>query len=118
MTLTEAPGEVCYGRAFLIEHDVFEHLDHREKNGYRRLDVTIRFDDGVVRGVTYYASPDNVAFLGDAPLELMARQIGRSHGPSGSNREYVVALARSLREHDIDDRHVFEIERMIEEEKR
>jgi cation transport regulator ChaC len=37
VTLVEAPGERCYGRAFLIEPKVVEHLDCREKNGYARL---------------------------------------------------------------------------------
>ena len=43
MTLVEAPGEVCWGRAFLVRDDVFEHLDHREKNGYERLDLALSF---------------------------------------------------------------------------
>lgn len=113
VTLVKAPGAVCYGKAFLIEHEVFEHLDHREKNGYRRLELTIHFDDGAEQGVTYHAAPDNVAFLGDAPLEQMVEQIRRCHGPSGSNQDYVLGLAKSLREHGIEDPHVFEIERML-----
>lgn len=113
VTLVEAPGEACFGKAFLIEHDVFEHLDHREKNGYQRLELTIHFDDSAVPGVTYHAAANNVAFLGHAPLEQMAEQIRRCHGPSGSNRDYVIDLARSLREHGIDDPHIFEIERMV-----
>ncbi len=59
VTLVESPGEHCTGRAFLITHDVFEHLDHREKNGYERYDLGIVFDDGTRSGVTYVA-PDLV----------------------------------------------------------
>jgi glutathione-specific gamma-glutamylcyclotransferase len=33
VTLIESPGASCAGRAFLIEPEVFDHLDHREKNG-------------------------------------------------------------------------------------
>ncbi|MGD8580801.1 MAG: gamma-glutamylcyclotransferase, partial [Lysobacterales bacterium] len=29
VTLVEAPGEVCEGRAFLVEPEAFSHLDHR-----------------------------------------------------------------------------------------
>lgn len=113
MTLIESPGEVCEGKAFLIEHEVFEHLDHREKNGYERIELTIRFDDRDVPGVTYHAAVGNVAFLGDAPLEEMVEQIRRCHGPSGANRDYVLDLAASLRDHGISDPHVFEIERRV-----
>ncbi|MEL7449712.1 MAG: gamma-glutamylcyclotransferase [Pseudomonadota bacterium] len=113
VTLIEAPGEICHGRAFLIDHDVFEHLDHREKNGYSRLDTTIHFANGSVQGVTYHAPVGNFAFLGDAPLEAIAQQIQRCHGPSGSNRDYALELARALREHGIHDTHVFSIETLI-----
>jgi cation transport regulator ChaC len=114
LTLVESPGEVCYGRAFLIDHEVFEHLDHREKNGYSRIELAIHFDDRSVSGVTYHAPPGNVAFLGDAPLEVMAEQIRRCRGPSGSNRDYVVELAKALRDKGIDDPHVFELASMVE----
>ena len=113
VTLIESAGEACYGKAFLIEHDVFEHLDHREKNGYSRIELTIHFDDDAVPGVTYHAPVDNIAFLGDAPLEEMLEQILRCRGPSGTNRDYVRKLAKSLRSLGIDDPHVFDIEKMI-----
>ena len=32
VTLVAAPGEHCDGRTFLVEPEVFEHLDHREKD--------------------------------------------------------------------------------------
>ena len=97
MTLVAAPGEHCDGRAFLVEPEVFEHLDHREKNGYERIAVEIGFESESVNGVVYRASESNKAFLGPAPLEEMAAQINRCVGPSGSNREYVIELARALR---------------------
>ena len=43
VTLVEAPGERCYGRAFLIEPNIFEHLDEREKNGYARYAIMSMF---------------------------------------------------------------------------
>ena len=110
VTLIESPGERCYGRAFLVSHDVFEHLDHREKNGYRRHELAIHCDDGAEAGVTYVAPHDNVAFLGAAPMNQMIAQICESSGESGANVDYVIELANALRALSIDDPHVFEIE--------
>jgi len=39
--------------------------------------------------------------------------VSRSHGPSGSNAEYVLRLADSLRELAFRDDHVFELERLV-----
>lgn len=113
VTLVAAPGESCQGRAFLVEPSVFEHLDHREKNGYQRIAVDILFAAGHARGVVYRASEDNVAFLGPAPLQEMAEQINRCSGPSGSNRDYVLKLALSLRELGDEDPHVLEVESRV-----
>jgi len=113
VTLVESPGESCLGRAFLIEPDVFEHLDHREKNGYERVGVRIEFDAQSADGVVYVARPDNPAFLGPAALEEMAWQINRCAGPSGSNRDYLINLASALRQLGAADPHVFELERLV-----
>jgi cation transport protein ChaC len=110
VTLMAAPGEHCHGRAFLVEPAVFEHLDHREKNGYERVAVEIVFESGSVGGVVYRAAEDNPAFLGSAPLPDMAAQINRCVGPSGANRDYVLELARALRSLGVVDLHVFEME--------
>ncbi len=115
VTLVESPGACCYGRAFLVSHDVFDHLDHREKNGYTRHELGIHFDDGVKPGVTYVASHDNAAFLGAAPMERMIEQICRSSGESGANTDYVLELAKALRSLAIDDPHVFEIEMALKQ---
>lgn len=113
VTLVGSPEAVCHGRAFLVDAAVFEHLDHREKNGYERLDLIIRFDDGESSGFTYVAPQDNKAFLGDAPIEEMVHQILRCSGASGSNTDYLLRLARALRELGVDDPHVFELERVL-----
>lgn len=114
VTLVEAPGERCYGRAFLVEERVFEHLDHREKNGYERLDLPVIFDDGAATATTYVAPIGNGAYLGPAPLDDMIAQIERSAGESGSNREYVLELARALEELGADDPHVRALARRLE----
>jgi len=113
VTLVEANDRRCYGRAFLIKANVFEHLDQREINGYRRDDVEIYFDDGRALGVTYRAPRGNFAFLGNAPIEEMVAQINRCAGRSGRNADYVLELARALRALDVSDPHVFELEAQI-----
>jgi glutathione-specific gamma-glutamylcyclotransferase len=113
VTLIEAPGNRCYGRAFLVEPGVFEHLDYREKNGYERVTVEAFFDNEQTSGVVYIAARGNIAFLGDAPPEDIAAQIHRSAGPSGPNIEYLLELACTLRHLDIQDPHVFEIEALV-----
>ena len=119
LTLTPEPGAVCVGMAYRIDAATFAPLDHREKNGYvrRRLPIAIEEDEGVreVEGVTYIAEAGNAAFLGPAPLDQMARHILGSSGPSGSNAEYVLELARALTELDVDDAHVSALERRLRE---
>ncbi len=113
VTLVEAPGERCYGRAFLIEPNVFEHLDYREKNGYERYAVDICFDEAHMSGVVYAAATTNPAFLGAAPLDEIAAQINRCAGRSGTNVEYLLKLARALRNLNISDPHVFDLEALV-----
>jgi cation transport regulator ChaC len=56
--------------------------------------------------------------IGPAPLPEIAEQIRRSSGPSGSNVEYVLRLAEFLRSVDANEPHVFEIERLVLDERR
>ncbi|NHZ95350.1 gamma-glutamylcyclotransferase [Massilia sp. CCM 8734] len=115
-TLVAQQGAVTAGMAYLITPEVFTHLDHREKNGYLRLAIEIRFDDGSSElGLVYIATEDNAAFLGEASERDIARQIARSHGPSGANRDYLIELAHALRELGMEDAHVFDIERYLSE---
>ena len=113
VTLVEAPGERCYGRSFLIEPKVVEHLDDREKNGYERYTTDICFKEAHVSGVVYIAAANNPAFLGDAPVDKIAAQIVRCSGRSGTNLEYLLELSRALRDLDISDPHVFELETLV-----
>ncbi|CUI04478.1 gamma-glutamylcyclotransferase [Massilia sp. P8910] len=113
-TLIAQPGALTAGMAYLITPEVFAHLDHREKNGYLRLAIDIHFEDGGSElGLVYIASNDNAAFLGETSERDIARQIARSHGPSGANRDYLIDLAHALRELGMEDAHVFEIERHL-----
>lgn len=113
VTLVAAPEQYCDGVAFLVSPDVFAHLDHREKNGYERIHTRIEFADDSVEGIVYRASENNHAYLGPAPMADMAAQINRCEGPSGRNRDYLLELARALRELGSADPHVFELERRV-----
>lgn len=113
-TLVPQTGALCHGMAYLITPQIFAQLDHREKNGYLRHALEITFADGDrVEGLVYVAARDNAAFLGEATEQDIARQIAAAHGPSGPNRDYLLALAHALRELGMDDPHVFEIERHL-----
>ncbi|HEY4072989.1 MAG TPA: gamma-glutamylcyclotransferase [Herbaspirillum sp.] len=116
LTLTPQTGAVCAGMAYLITPEVFDHLDHREKNGYLRLSTDILFEDGMSeQGLVYVADKDNAAFLGPAPERDIARQIAAAAGPSGRNRDYLTELAGALRRLGQDDAHVFEIEQHLKQ---
>jgi cation transport regulator ChaC len=116
VTLVPEPDAVCHGMAYLVTPEEFAHLDHREKNGYLRLATQITFEDGSsVEGLVYIATHENAAYLGPATEREIARQIATSCGPSGPNSEYLLELAKALRELGKNDPHVFEIERYLAE---
>jgi len=105
----------CGGMAYQLETDVaapiFEALDYREKNGYERCIEEVELVGGdTVEAMFYVAGEANEAYLGPATDVQIAMQIDESHGPSGSNREYLLELAESLRDCAIVDDHVFAIE--------
>jgi cation transport regulator ChaC len=113
-TLIPQQGAICEGIAYRITPQVFDHLDYREKNGYLRVATEISFGEGGrVEGLVYIATQDNAAFLGPAAERDIARQIAAAAGPSGRNRDYLIELARALRELGKDDPHVFAIEQHL-----
>lgn len=116
VTLLPANGATCKGIAYLVEPHVFEHLDYREKNGYQRMPIDIQLSeqDAVVSGLVYVGDENNPAFMGPASNEALADIIAVSHGPSGSNRDYVLQLADALRELGDNDTHVFQLECLLD----
>jgi cation transport regulator ChaC len=114
VTLIPQAGAVCDGMAYLVTPEVFDHLDHREKNGYLRFSTDMIFEDGSsAEGLVYVATEENAAFLGPASELEIARQIARSAGPSGRNRDYLTDLADALRQLGKNDPHVFAIEQYL-----
>jgi len=115
LTLVPSPGARCRGVAWRVENSVYEHLDHREKNGYERHRVAMRLDgrSDPVHGTFYIAPQNNPAFLGPDQADAMAAQIASSTGPSGANRTYLLSLAEALRGIGAHDDHVFDLERRV-----
>ncbi len=118
VTLVPDAQGVCGGLAFEVAADtadqILDRLDYREKNGYERHQLDCRLDNGeVVNCLVYVAGESNEAFLGDSQLQQIAEQIRTASGPSGSNMEYLYKLAHALREFDIHDDHVFELEKQV-----
>jgi cation transport regulator ChaC len=116
VTLVPEAGAECWGVGYRVPRDrrseVLKTLDHREKGGYERrfVDVHLRGRAETVKGLIYLAKPSNPNYLGPAPLAEIVSQVRRSYGPSGSNVEYVQRLAAALREMEVSDDHVFELE--------
>ncbi len=114
VTLVEDPGVTCHGQAYRVTSDTLSHLDFREKNGYLRFVTALTFQSGeTAPGLVYIATSDNAAWLGPAPLAQMARHIHASVGPSGHNRDYLLALAAALRDMSVVDDHVHELEAAV-----
>jgi cation transport regulator ChaC len=97
-----------------VSSDVFEHLDHREKNGYLREFIDITFADGAtVTGLVYIGYQDSPAYVETDSIADIAKTIFDSVGPSGANKDYVYQLSTALREHNEHDDHVFAIEQQL-----
>ena len=122
VTLVADPEAMCWGVAYQVTRDalaaVFSYLDHREKGGFSRQCVDFYSQaDGYLHPVSnvyvYVADENNPEYLGPAPMSDIAQQIFHSHGPSGSNREYLFQLADSLRTIGVIDEHVFALEEQV-----
>jgi len=124
-TIVPEAGAVCWGTVYRVasaeRDDVLASLDHRERGGFVRRVVEARLagDRGVVAGsvraLVYVATPGNPNYLGPAPLQAIAEQVRHSVGPSGPNLEYVLELARALREMGAEDEHVHGLEALLVE---
>lgn len=116
VTLIKDHGARCDGMAYRITPAVLQQLDMREKNGYLRELVSIHFaGSDLAQGLIYLATPENAAFLGEAPMAEMARQIADAEGPSGHNSEYLLNLDGALQELGVVDEHVATLAAHVEE---
>ncbi len=125
---TEEPERRCLGVAYRIDaedrDEILARLDHREVAGYERF--TTQFElaqapashrqGATVEVLVYIAGRGNENYLGPATLDEIAAHVCTSAGPSGSNVEYVLELARALRESGApyeDDEHAFSVEQHV-----
>jgi len=116
VTLIPAPQQRCWGIAYHVAPDAWEHvtaaLDHRERGGFDRKRVTVELrdaDPSPVEALVYVATERNPNYLGPAADSEIAAQIRNAHGPSGPNVEYALELAAALRGIEAEDDHVFTI---------
>jgi cation transport regulator ChaC len=123
VTLVREPAARCTGMAYRIDAvtnaRIVADLDVRERGGYAQVQAPLhRADGGILTdaGLLYIATADNPNYLGPAPLDEIASQVRRSTGPSGSNVEYVLRLAESLRAIEATDSHVFALERQLRDD--
>lgn len=122
VTLVQSAGVRCRGVLFGVadaERDaVLTELDRREQGGYERCWLPAWFDDAgsaePVQALAYVAHPANPEYLGEASLAEIVSQVLRAHGPSGSNVDYVVSLARALRALGVEDDHVLDVAAALE----
>jgi cation transport protein ChaC len=111
-TLVRESDAICWGMAFRLPNGetsgIYRKLDHRERGGYERHQVSLAARDGrLLHDVCLYvAKADNPSYLGPADIATIAEQVAGAHGPSGSNREYVLRLHDALCELDVPDPHV------------
>lgn len=92
-------GGSCVGLAYPIsdnEKDALEEIDRRELSeiGYVRTEITLQTPGGLVKGLTY-ASP-GVASLPPTDGDVL-KIIATARGVSGSNLDYAVKTAHSLK---------------------
>ncbi|MCA9790730.1 MAG: gamma-glutamylcyclotransferase [Candidatus Eremiobacteraeota bacterium] len=121
VTILPADGHVLTGMVFRLEGDIaptLAALDYREKGGYERVVVEVEgFDGQRVTALTYIATETNPDYLGPAEPEAIAAQIAASHGPSGSNLEYLVRLHQALEALGERDEHIGALMRLVVQRK-
>jgi len=119
-TVVQESAAVCWGVVYRVaEPDrarVLAGLDHRESGGFERFAVSVNCGDDdadPIRALMYVAAPGNPNFLGPASDSEIVDQVRRCVGPSGSNIEYVLALADALEVIGARDDHVFRLAAML-----
>lgn len=129
-TLVEDKEGITWGCAYRITGSTaLDYLKQREctLGGYATIDTKFfprvasqdtPFSGEAVEVLVYVATPENIHWLGDDPVEEIAQQIVSCRGPSGHNAEYLLRLALFMHEEipGVRDDHLFELERLVLEE--
>lgn len=100
--------DTVWGVAYTIDpahaQEVREYLDYREKDGYtvHKVDVYGMVDGAekvvLEQATVYVGKADNPSFVGSEPLDILAKRIYDSVGPSGPNKDYLRALSQAVKE--------------------
>jgi cation transport regulator ChaC len=124
LTLVEGDGAV-WGMAYGIERaawpEIEAALELREQGGYARVEVEVGLAAGEragaivehVTGLVYLATSENPYYVGPEDLAATAEIVRRSHGPSGRNRDYVLALHDALGAMDAHDPEVSALAELV-----
>lgn len=116
------PQAQVWGAAYEIspeqEPKALEKLNVRERRADNRREVTVYDPSGQkvhYPVLVYMGSISRDMFLGEATLDVMARQIAERRGPSGTNAEYILKLANFMREEvpQAEDEHLFQLEEAV-----
>jgi cation transport protein ChaC len=119
-TLVPAHDEWCGGCVYRIDVNdaeaILAELDVREQAGFERHLLSV-YDaphgNAFAQAIVYVARQGNPHFLGPLEEIEIAAWVRRSHGPSGPNADYVLALRDALRNLEIHDTHVEVIARHL-----
>ncbi|MEL6760163.1 MAG: gamma-glutamylcyclotransferase [Myxococcota bacterium] len=100
VTLIREPTSTCFGLLYEVTPQhvpaVLDRLDHRERGGYRRLQVVVTSEIGEISALVYLATEDNPHFAGPASNTELVSQISAARGESGDNIDYVLELDAAL----------------------
>ena len=100
-------GGVAYGIAPKNWYEVIKYLDEREKDGYERKMLSVYLQGlGFVEAVTYISLDDENWLVPEDRDENFVHCLLNAVGESGKNIDYLLTLASTLENLDIQDQHV------------
>jgi cation transport regulator ChaC len=98
---------------------VMSHLNFREKCGYDKCFTKFYPKEGEALEPMilcfYISTAGNVWFVGEEDIATISKQIVECAGPSGTNLDYLLNLANSMRSiaPEEDDPHLFQLETTV-----
>lgn len=122
LVASEDPEAQVWGAAYEIppqdEARVTQKLNVREQRFDNRREMVMYTAGGQKLPqpvMVFVGSSQEELFLGDASLNIMAKQISECQGPSGPNYEYLFKLAEFMRVEapKAEDEHLFQLEKAV-----
>jgi len=128
----ESESSYVSGVAYLIQKEdvavVLENLEFREKQYDLRVQLEIYSDEDdyesrsnnnnliSTRAVCWIATSNtkkNINWIGEQTEDEIAKVIANAKGPSGPNYEYLFNLCEAMRKFNIEDAHLYELEKKV-----